>query len=347
MIPDDFLQAIRAAPDDDGPRLVYADWLDEHGDPARAEFIRVQCEVARAKPGRPRGALRKRQEELLAEHDFRWLELELAEQMERHADFPPEVDLLRQEGMLITPRPRFAAAMRGWDRLRNTAPTDRRKYDRKRRLHLLHAQIFDGRLPEPDGRFYRDFLFNSVEFQRGVLSGITMDLPTFIQHGEPVARLGVLRQLLVWWEDNSGETLTNGLGDAGIRVLSQVLPFTRLKQLQLDTLVIRELDSFRDFVNQPALHGLESLSLECCELQDEFVEELARSPYLEHLRRLDLSDNPLGDAASDAVLASPHLRWLSEFRINYDGGGVDEEGGLSEAGRERLEERFPPGGSED
>jgi uncharacterized protein (TIGR02996 family) len=42
-----FLAAIVAAPDDDLPRLVLADWLDEHGQPARAEFIRVQCEIAR------------------------------------------------------------------------------------------------------------------------------------------------------------------------------------------------------------------------------------------------------------------------------------------------------------
>jgi uncharacterized protein (TIGR02996 family) len=42
-----FLQAIHANPEDDTPRLVYADWLEEHGDAARAEFIRVQCEKAR------------------------------------------------------------------------------------------------------------------------------------------------------------------------------------------------------------------------------------------------------------------------------------------------------------
>jgi uncharacterized protein (TIGR02996 family) len=41
------LAAIQEAPDDDTPRLVYADWLAEHGDPERAEFIRVQCELAR------------------------------------------------------------------------------------------------------------------------------------------------------------------------------------------------------------------------------------------------------------------------------------------------------------
>jgi uncharacterized protein (TIGR02996 family) len=37
---------IREFPDNDAPRLVYADWLDEQGDP-RGEFIRVQCELAR------------------------------------------------------------------------------------------------------------------------------------------------------------------------------------------------------------------------------------------------------------------------------------------------------------
>ena len=59
-----FLAAIRAAPDDDAPRLIYADWLDEHGQAERAEFIRVQCELARRKSPK----LRKREAELLAKH---------------------------------------------------------------------------------------------------------------------------------------------------------------------------------------------------------------------------------------------------------------------------------------
>ena len=37
-----FLAAIRAAPADDGPRLIYADWLDEQGRHEQAEFIRVE-----------------------------------------------------------------------------------------------------------------------------------------------------------------------------------------------------------------------------------------------------------------------------------------------------------------
>ena len=37
------LAAILAHPDEDTPRLVYADWLDENGRAERAEFIRIQC----------------------------------------------------------------------------------------------------------------------------------------------------------------------------------------------------------------------------------------------------------------------------------------------------------------
>lgn len=44
---DALLAAVLAEPDDDGPRLVYADWLEEHDEPKRAEFIRVQLEIAR------------------------------------------------------------------------------------------------------------------------------------------------------------------------------------------------------------------------------------------------------------------------------------------------------------
>lgn len=44
-----FLTAIIENPDDDAPRLQYADWLEEKGECERAEFIRVQIELARSK----------------------------------------------------------------------------------------------------------------------------------------------------------------------------------------------------------------------------------------------------------------------------------------------------------
>lgn len=42
---DSFVAAIRARPDDALPRLIFADWLDERGDPLGA-FIRGQVELA-------------------------------------------------------------------------------------------------------------------------------------------------------------------------------------------------------------------------------------------------------------------------------------------------------------
>ena len=44
MIP--FLRMIAENPDDDTPRLVFADWLEEHEHYERAEFIRLQIELA-------------------------------------------------------------------------------------------------------------------------------------------------------------------------------------------------------------------------------------------------------------------------------------------------------------
>ena len=43
----DLLAAILAHPEEDTPRLMYADWLDENGQPERAEFIRLQIAVNR------------------------------------------------------------------------------------------------------------------------------------------------------------------------------------------------------------------------------------------------------------------------------------------------------------
>src|SRR5262245_49680602 len=69
-------QAILDDPDATDRRLVYADWLEDHGDAvrlARAEFIRVQCQLEVTPPADPRFAvLLHREQQLLAEHRRRW-----------------------------------------------------------------------------------------------------------------------------------------------------------------------------------------------------------------------------------------------------------------------------------
>jgi uncharacterized protein (TIGR02996 family) len=72
-----FLRAIAADPADNTTRLVYADWLDEHDERDRAEYIRVQVKMDAIKGGevfhglpvaRRLDALATREEKLAAAH---------------------------------------------------------------------------------------------------------------------------------------------------------------------------------------------------------------------------------------------------------------------------------------
>jgi uncharacterized protein (TIGR02996 family) len=62
----------RAAPRDDLSRLVYADWLDEHGRPEAAEWLRLEAEYARRWPSVP-PELAGRFDAVTADRDPDWL----------------------------------------------------------------------------------------------------------------------------------------------------------------------------------------------------------------------------------------------------------------------------------
>jgi uncharacterized protein (TIGR02996 family) len=72
-----FLRDIVEHPDDDAPRLAYADWLMEYGDEARqarGEFIAAQCALARdGARGDDRERWKRRQRGLLRKHRKDWL----------------------------------------------------------------------------------------------------------------------------------------------------------------------------------------------------------------------------------------------------------------------------------
>jgi uncharacterized protein (TIGR02996 family) len=76
MIQDAFRQAIRETPEDDAPRLIYADWLDDQNDPllsARAEFIRIQCARGRLELDDERQSeLQARERRLFVGHARAW-----------------------------------------------------------------------------------------------------------------------------------------------------------------------------------------------------------------------------------------------------------------------------------
>lgn len=98
--------AIRAHPNDDTPRLVYADWLEEHGDEARAAFIRAQCALEVLGPDRRKG--RKQRVPLEAQlaklkvHQDEWLapfRTQLAHPRPRTDDDGP-IDLKLRRGFV-------------------------------------------------------------------------------------------------------------------------------------------------------------------------------------------------------------------------------------------------------
>ena len=94
---DALLLAILTDPADDLPRLMYADCLEDHGEPERAEFVRVQCELA----GTPalsetrRDALRRRERELLG-----WF---VAEDLAVELGLPPHESLYATDWGWICP----------------------------------------------------------------------------------------------------------------------------------------------------------------------------------------------------------------------------------------------------
>ena len=72
-----FLQEAKNRTEDDAPRLVLADWLEDHGDADRAAFLRRQCRLA---PGigplltpAERTELLERADRLVARHGGSWL----------------------------------------------------------------------------------------------------------------------------------------------------------------------------------------------------------------------------------------------------------------------------------
>ena len=73
MTDEDFVREIHTQPSDDFLRSVYADWLEEQGDP-RSDFLRVEIALASLEPNdAERGVLEARLEELSQGVEWEWL----------------------------------------------------------------------------------------------------------------------------------------------------------------------------------------------------------------------------------------------------------------------------------
>jgi uncharacterized protein (TIGR02996 family) len=292
------LAAVVTAPDDDAPRLACADWLQQHGDPARAEFIRLQLEVARRwdspqvridecevthryrkiaawQDGRDDLIpLLESENALFREHGGRWL-AELPEAMRDKCEFkrgfPDKIevtltDLLRHGG--------------SWLRLL-PAPE----------VHL--RQILSDR---------SDWFWSS---QRDPGAGRR------VEDLADCALLAGCRRLYLNMNRLTGDDLARLLGSPH---------FPEVRELSLSSNQIGPGGAWA-IADCPRMRHLRKLNLSGA-VGAAGVEAIASSPHCANLRELSLYGNQLGDRGVEVLAASPHLLQLESIDLGYNRIGV-------------------------
>jgi uncharacterized protein (TIGR02996 family) len=305
---DGLLQDILAHPDDDAPRLVYADWLDEHGDPDRAEFIRVQCEAARLGQDKAfRPALHKRGQKLLDRHRAEWL---------REVPAPLREGVEFKRGFVGWLHCSAREFLRGAERLFRHAPVRsvRLKYA-TRCLKELAACPYLARLSQIN--FYAEV--NRIDgpgastfFASPYLGGLAeLDLKYNALGPQGAAALAAcphlagLRHL---------DLTRNQVGYEGAAALAVSPHLGNLESLTLYGNDIEDAGAAA-LAAAPHLNRLDFLSLISNRVGPAGVEALAAATGLPALTRLRLAYNPVGDRGADALLASPRLDRLRELDL--------------------------------
>jgi uncharacterized protein (TIGR02996 family) len=329
MTDEPLYRAVVAAPDDDAPRLVLADWYEENGQPERAEFIRVQVELARRttlgddfeEPESPKGSkktdhqaleqtptatLGRRERALLKEHQADWV-ADLPKWATKKCEF----------------RRGFYAFVETTGRQWMIAGT------RLREAHPIEGVSIRG---------FADGLLAS-EAMKGIreLVAYTNDLGD--AQAEEIARapaLYALRRLHLSYNDIgtrgvgylAGSWLLKNLrelrlsynrfGDAGVQALADSEQLRELETLTLTDDLITA-DGVRALCESPVAQTLRVLHLDKNEIGPDGAEALAQSPNLGKLRTLLLTRNQIGDAGVKVLAQSPHLAGLRELHVGDNG----------------------------
>jgi uncharacterized protein (TIGR02996 family) len=295
-----FHLAILEEPEQDAPRLIYADWLEEHGQADRADFIRTQCRLATLAPGdEPWADLELHCRDLLARHWRDWL--------------PPEV-------------PRCAV---GW--------TFRRGFVEAIDIEPNHFVVQAGELLRaapiqhvrfilPPGRNQPISAFADLLAcpEIGRLRGL--DLAAFQLTDEQVCQLAAIPALA-----NLGFLKLNssGLNARALRALTGSPLRQALRHLELgEQTMAPRLDgnrALRLLAGSPHLAGLTGFKMPATNATDEALEALAGSPHLTHLADLDLSHSwRLSSDGVQALANSENFARLgrldlSGMRLGYTG----------------------------
>jgi uncharacterized protein (TIGR02996 family) len=342
---DAFVADVLEHPNDDAPRLILADWLEDRGgtgDADRAEFIRVQCRRASLQEGNAKEwTLRRRAEQLLQAHWDDWVR-PLA-QLVGHShtehwligDYHPEALHKFRRGFLYVldlPARRFLE--HGGEILR-WAP-------------IQHARFFEaGAVASelagcPHLRWLEriDFIDYFIHPIDGAGMAALAESPY----------LGALRGLSLYRNnlgDAGAEALAaarwlsgvlnlelgeNGLSARGAMALARATWFHPLR-LMLGANPIGD-EGALALAASPVLSRLTTLWLDRCNLGATAARALAESPYLGNLRFLHLEGNDLGDAGAMALARAPWIRRIASLHVDQNRWGMEAQRVFREALRE-------------
>jgi uncharacterized protein (TIGR02996 family) len=270
------LRAIEANPDEDTPRLVYADWLDEQAtcesDRARAEFIRVQCALAHELPDGRRADLAMREDQLLNEYRKQW-----------QTAYP-----LRLPGYHVYVRGFLLPALTGADFAKHgeaLAAVVPLNY-----VWLQHApQALKDVTQCPALRYVRYLCLESNQLRNHHLP-VLLGSP----HLTNVRALGLGN---------------NSIGIAGCEALAAATTLPALRVLALYSNPIKD-RGLEALTGAPWTANLVGLHVSNCGASAATVIRLAGRPAVSNLQSLDIADRDRDDTTARAVLDSPHLAKL-------------------------------------
>ena len=283
MTDEAFLQAIRENPDDDMPRLIFADWLEDYTQPERAEFVRLQVALARLPEDHPaRPALQTRERGLLLDHERDWtLGLRhLADSWQFRRGLVDEVLIDR--------------------RLTAEQLAELFRWPVVRRVVTRHGwRVFPGLVRCPEARVLEEVLFANTRLAERLFRDL-VECPHFERlHTLEVSNCQIERRGLTWL------------------VRSPLLGRLRSLVLSGNNLGSSAAELFRS----PQVGNLRLLDLSGCRLNAETAVAIASAPLLRGLTTLRLGNNVLGDAGCATLLGCPHLAGLQDLNLDHTHAG--------------------------
>ncbi len=339
---DAFVHSILDNPDDDTPRLVFADWLEEHGRESHAELIRVQCELARL-PRRGREPnVKARREELAAR------EKELLRQPEFFPKWPAGIPTFQRTTMQAV-RP---GHVRDYDSFKNTSDAPPRKYERG---FIAAIRFLDGELMAPE--WAESPWHTLLREGKALAAELHPDQGGFQTAGYfDFYDMADLAKHPILCRVTRLHVFEGDLTDDDLGVLARSGRLTQLRDVWLGDCTM-SLDAMRALVTSPSIKKLRSLWVDGVTIPGDrrggrvwrLWELVASSPNMASLDRLWI--DPLDKKGVEVLLKSPYLK--PSLRLcpdpNPDISAIPDEDydrwmlteRLSAADLKALHERYP------